>query len=305
MAEKVTLKVSPAAAAYVGKEVPQAVKLKAARGTVPLPAHDLGALLFFLAHDQDPEVRSAAMRTLRELPESLVGTILGSSAAHPRVIDLLARLHYTRPALVAQITSHPNVVAETLAFLAEKGVHRGAVASQETDSAGALPDGPEASEKNEEEKPEDEAAAVDEESEEFKSKYQLSQQMGVAEKIKMALTGDKEWRSILIKDSNKLVSGAAIKNPRLTEAEVLAIAKSAIQNDEIMRVICANKEWIKNYQIRKALVVNTKTPLPFALRQMATLSEKDVAALAKSKNVSTVIAMQARRIMINKQQKGK
>ncbi len=294
MAEKVTLKISAAAAAYAGKDTPRTEKLKAACGGVPLPAHDLGTLLFFLAHDPDPEVRTTAVQTLRNLPEPLIETMMGSSSIHPRVIDLLARFHFARPAVVAKLVSHPLIGAETLAFLAEKGVHR--AAPQETGSTDSLPNDEEVGSK-------DETEEVDEESEEFKSKYQLSQQMGVAEKIKVALTGDKEWRTILIKDSNKLVSGAAIKNPRITEAEVLAIAKSAVQNDEVMRVICANKEWIKNYQIRKALVVNTKTPLPFALRQMATLSEKDITGLAKSKNISTVIATQARRILLSKQEK--
>lgn len=303
MAEKVTLKISAAAAVYAGKDAPQAEKLKAARGGVPLPAHDLGALLYFLAHDPDQEVRSAAVRTLREMPEALIEAIAGYPDTHPRVIDMLARLHFTRPALVAKMVSHPHVGAETLAFLAGKGVHRAVDVQQESPSADPLQEKEAAGDEGG--RPEEETEKVDEESEEFKSKYQLSQQMGVAEKIKAALTGDKEWRSILIKDSNKLVSGAAIKNPRITESEVLAIANSAVQNDEIMRVICANKEWIKNYQIRKALVVNTKTPLPFALRQMATLSEKDIAALAKSKNVSTVITTQARRILLAKEQKGR
>ncbi len=304
MAEKVTLKISAAAAAYAGKDTPREEKLKAARGGVPLPAHDLGALLFFLAHDPDQEVRSAAVRTLRGMPDSLIETLAGSSDTHPRVIDLLARLHFTRPALVAKIVSHPHVGTETLAFLAEKGMCRGADVPQETRSADPDREAEEGAAGDEGEKPEEESEEVDEESEEYKTKYQLSQQMGVSEKIKTAMTGDKEWRSILIKDSNKLVSGAAIKNPRITESEVLAIANSAVQNDEIIRVMCANKEWIKNYRIRKALVLNKRTPLPFALRQMATLSEKDIAAIAKSKNVSTVIATQARRIMIHKKEKG-
>jgi hypothetical protein len=139
-----------------------------------------------------------------------------------------------------------------------------------------------------------------EEEEDFRSKYQLAQTMGVGEKIKMALTGDKEWRSLLIKDSNKLVNGSVVKNPRITEPEILAICKSVIQNDEIIRVICMNKEWIKNYEIRKALVLNNKTPLPVALRFMGFLTEKDVSAMAKSKNISSVLTNQARRLLTSK-----
>ena len=139
-----------------------------------------------------------------------------------------------------------------------------------------------------------------EEEEEYRSKYQQAQAMGVGEKIKMALTGDKEWRSILIRDSNKLVNSAVVKNPRITEPEILTISKSVIQNDEILRVICQNKEWIKNYEIRRALVLNNKTPLPVALRFMGFMTEKDLSAMGKSKNISSVIANQARRMLSNK-----
>ena len=147
---------------------------------------------------------------------------------------------------------------------------------------------------------EDDDEPVDEEGEEFLSKYKLCMQLSIADKIKYALTGDKEWRCILIKDSNKLVSSAVMKNPRITEAEVLTIAKSKIQNEEILRHICMNKEWLKNYRIRKALVENVKTPLPKALRFMTTLTEKDLTGLSKSKNVPTVISTQARRLLFAK-----
>ncbi len=104
----------------------------------------------------------------------------------------------------------------------------------------------------------------------YLSKYQMIQLMGTGEKIKMALTGDKEWRAILVKDANKLVSGSVIKNPRITDGEILTIIKAGVQNEEIIRLICANKDWIKNYNIRKALIECPKTPLPNALRYLAT-----------------------------------
>lgn len=313
MAGKVTLKISAAAAPYVGKETPKGEKLKAAGGEVPLSANDLGTLLFFLAHDADPDVSAMAVRTLRELPEAFLVAMAGFPDLHPRVLDLLARLHAARPAVVARIVSHPQVDEETRLFLAGKGVSGIAAPPEPAPGEGepretptgrdAITGGDEGEEQGEDTG--EDLEAVDEESEEFKSKYKLAQQMGIGDKIKMALTGDKEWRSILIKDSNKLVSGGVIKNPRLTEPEVLAIAKSAVQNEEIMRVICNNKEWLKNYQIRKALVQNHKTPLPFAIKHLGSLSEKDIAAIAKSKNVSSVISTQARRILLNKQQKGR
>ena len=76
--------------------------------------------------------------------------------------------------------------------------------------------------------------------------------------------------------------------------------KAGVQNDEIMRLICSNKEWIKNYKIRKALVENPRTPVQNALRYLATLGEKDIASYAKSKNISSVISTQAKRMLLSK-----
>jgi hypothetical protein len=215
--------------------------------------------------------------------------VIEAPETHAYLLEILSRLHVKDVGIGEKIASHPAASMETLEFLSMHGV---GAATELYAAASCLMELPE----GEGEAPEEEE--MDEE--EFKSKYQLAQSMGVSEKIKMALTGDKEWRGILIKDSNKLVSGGVIKNPRITESEVLTLTKSAVQNDEIIRVICSNREWLKNYNIRKALVENSKTPLPNALRFISTLNDKDLASLAKSKNVSSVISTQAKRMIINK-----
>ena len=304
MAEKVTLKLTAAAAACASKDAPRETKLQAARGEIAFSDGDLVTLLYFLAHDTDTEVRTAAINTLRALPESQVIAIADSAEVHPKILDMLARLHYPKQAIAAKLLSHPSIDARTAAFLGEKLAEMAADAKhpplpdREEEPEEAAGEATEVNESVDEEL--EEIDEVDEESEDFQSKYQLSMKMEVSEKIKVALTGDKEWRTLMIKDPNKLVSSSVIKNPRISEAEILAIVSTAIQHDEIMRIICNNKEWVKNYQIRKALVLNCKTPLPLALRFMATLTDKDIAALAKSKNVATVISTQARRQLLNK-----
>ena len=127
------------------------------------------------------------------------------------------------------------------------------------------------------------------------SKYQIALQLKVAEKIKMALTGDKEWRSILIKEANKLVQAAVMKNPRITDGEVLLVANNKTSSDEVIRIILLNKDWLKNYEIRKALVTHPKTPLPKALRFVGGLVMKDIKNLARSRQVSNIIATAARK----------
>jgi hypothetical protein len=121
--------------------------------------------------------------------------------------------------------------------------------------------------------------------------------LSVAEKIKLALMGNKEVRSILIKDSNKLVSSAVLKNPRITDGEVVKITQDKNVNDEIIRIICHNNNWTQNYAVRYNLVLHPKTPLQVALKFLSTLSIKDLATVAKSKNVSSVLATNARKLL--------
>jgi hypothetical protein len=133
-----------------------------------------------------------------------------------------------------------------------------------------------------------------------RSRYQEIQELPVPEKVKLALTGDKEARSILMKDSNKQVQQSVMENPRITEMEVLAVANSRTVSDELLRKIADNRQWLKNYQIRVGLVNNPKTPLPIALKLVNTLIGGDLKNLAKSKSVSTVLTQTANRILLKK-----
>jgi hypothetical protein len=293
----VTLRISSAAAALLRRDAPREEKLRFTAEEHALPAAEEVTVLFFLALDTDAEVHGSARKRLRGVPLAVLADAVACRTLHPRVLDALARLHYRYGELATQIAVHPNCDDGTRAFLAERGI-AAAVGVTTVHPVHTTEHPPQ-----DEVPAEEDDEPVDEESEQFKSKYQLAQVMGVAEKIKIAQTGDKEWRMILIKDSNKLVSGTVIRNPRITESEVLAIVKSSIQNDEILRVVCASKEWLKNYQIRKALVENPKTPIHSALRLLTTLTEKDLSHLAKSKNIQTVLSTQARKLLIAKKEK--
>jgi len=300
VSEKVSVKVPANLAGFVRPDAADEDKLRVVRAELEATPEERATLLFLLCYDRNPQIRAAALSAMRGLPLSLVMEIAGSPSSHPRLLDLVARLYSSEEQVCLMLDGRGDLLPATRELVDGK-MKEFAPVSLEMEPApeeGEVEEPP-AAEMNDE-APEDGADGGEAEEEKFKSKYQLAQSMGVGEKIKTALTGDKEWRSLLIKDSNKLVNGAVVKNPRITEPEILAIAKSVIQNDEIIRVICQNKDWVKNYEIRKALVLNHKTPLPVALRYMTFLSEKDLGAMAKSKNVSSVLSNAARRILSNK-----
>ena len=124
--------------------------------------------------------------------------------------------------------------------------------------------------------------------------------MSVGEKIKLALTGDKSIRKMFITHSNKMISTAVIKNPRLTVEEVVKVANAKTTPDEILRLIAAKKEWLKNYNVRIAMIMNAKTPLQVALRMLDTLNIKDLEKVAKSRYISNVVSSAADRLLKKK-----
>ncbi len=131
---------------------------------------------------------------------------------------------------------------------------------------------------------------------EFESLYHRILQMGVGDKIKLALFGNKEARDILIRDPNKIVALSVIKSPKIIDAEVESISKSRHVCEDVLRHIAGTKEWIRSYSIKMNLVTNAKTPIPIAMKILGQIREPDLRKLAKNKNVSQVIATHARRL---------
>jgi hypothetical protein len=124
---------------------------------------------------------------------------------------------------------------------------------------------------------------------------QRLQRMKVSEKIRLAITADKETRGLLIRDASRMVQLAIINNPRITEGEVTSIAYSRNVDEEVLRRIAHNREWMRLYQVRAALVKNPKTPLPISLKVVQTLQPQDLKEISRSKSVPIMVANVAKK----------
>jgi hypothetical protein len=129
---------------------------------------------------------------------------------------------------------------------------------------------------------------------------QAVQKMTNPQKIKLALSGGKEARGLLIRESNKQVSTAVLENPRITDGEIEFFAKSANLNEDIMRTIGTNSDWTKKYTVAQALVYNPKCPPGVAVRFVTRMTEKDLSMLEKSRNVSEAVRSAARGLLAKK-----
>jgi len=113
--------------------------------------------------------------------------------------------------------------------------------------------------------------------------------MTIAQRIQLALTGDKTERLILIKDSNRMVQLAVIESPKMADDEVLIHTRNLSLSGELIAKIANNREWTKNYTIILALVQNPKTPIHRAISFIKQLHSRDLKALIQDRNVNPVI----------------
>ena len=120
------------------------------------------------------------------------------------------------------------------------------------------------------------------------------------QKIMLAIKGGKEERTLLIREANRLIQVNVIRNGRITEGEVAFIAQMRTINEEVLRIISTNRDWMKKYPVVKNVVMNPKTPLGISLNHLKRLIDMDLKLLVKDKNVAEILRREAKRYLTSK-----
>lgn len=129
---------------------------------------------------------------------------------------------------------------------------------------------------------------------------QLVQRMTMPQKIKLALSGAKDARGLLIRESSKMIALSVLANPRITLGEIEFFAKSSNLSEDVIRKIGTNAEWSKKYAIATALVNNPKTPVSISLGFIPRMTERELAILEKSRNIPGPVRTAARNLLVKK-----
>jgi hypothetical protein len=139
--------------------------------------------------------------------------------------------------------------------------------------------------------------APDEASGESESVWTKVQRMSISERVRCALKGGRTERSILIKDRNRLVAGAVIRSPRISESEVEAFAGMRNIEEEALRLIGMKRDWMQKYPLMLALAKNPKAPIGVVLPLINRLNLRDLKTLSGDKGVSDAVRQSARRLL--------
>ena len=90
--QTVKLRLSPQAEKYARRDAALEVRQMAARGALPLDPIELSTVLFVLTSDPEPEVKETARRSLEDLPEHILSTVL-QGPSHPALLSFMAQIH--------------------------------------------------------------------------------------------------------------------------------------------------------------------------------------------------------------------
>ena len=244
-------------------EVARDIRMQAAEGALAPAAHEQLSLLILLLQDGDSEIRATADATIKRIP---------------------------LPALTAYL-ARADVPVATREFFAATGITPAAVASGDVDDplidtvAEALED--------EEEIPEGQAGDA--------ARVSISQQiarMNFSDRLKAAVKGSREMRAMLIRDPNKMIAASVLSSPKLTENEIEAFSRMANVSEDVLRMIGANRAWMKNYGVVVGLCKNPKTPLAMSLNNMNRLNDRDLQMLSIDRNVPEPLRIAARRKIV-------
>ena len=234
-----------------------------------MDALHLGVLIKMLESEGARE-RDVAVRALKEITPENITVLLRDPKLAPEAIEYFARHAGERRDWIEALLSNPSLPEEDRVLL----VAANAMLPEEM-----------------EEVPEDE---------EDLNISQRIQRMNIGQKIKTAMKGNKEARTILIKDTNRDVYMAVLKNPGLKENEIEMLTKNTGTNVEILRAIANNREWVANRNILNGLVMNPKTPVNLSIRFLSRLGRKDIEFIAKSRSLPVALRNNAKRMISSK-----
>ncbi len=128
--------------------------------------------------------------------------------------------------------------------------------------------------------------------------------MTMNEKMILAPKANKLERMALLKDLNPSVARLIIRNPRITDLEIVRMAKDIGTPADVLDAIGKNRKWVQKHEVKKAIVRNPKTPSRLALKQLALLSTKEIAILAKSQHVRDNIKREALKLLTQRRERG-
>jgi len=255
-----------------------------------------------LPHERITELVSQnQLRLLRHDP--IVRALVTNPATRPVTVDNVTDFCVRSGLVLADLPAFQAARKRVLGTTADEAAALAAAAAAQAEEAAAEQALEEmgatdaARDAEDRETPEQEAAA---EGKRLTIAQKISK-LSIAKKIEWAnKKGNKEVRTILLRDPNKLVQLAVVQSPRISEGEIAKVANTRTAPGEVLQHIYNNRQLTKNYTIKVNLVNNPKVPVAVAMRFLVLLRSSELKGVSKNRNISPALQTQARKLLEKK-----
>jgi hypothetical protein len=132
------------------------------------------------------------------------------------------------------------------------------------------------------------------------SALQKIAKLDIKGRIQLAMKGNKEERSLLIRDGTKVVALAVLESPKITDSEVEKFANQKNVLEAVLRSITMKRRFMKLYAVVRNLTFNPRTPIDVSLGLVKHLLTADLRNLAGNKEVSDTVRKMATRMFRQK-----
>jgi len=116
----------------------------------------------------------------------------------------------------------------------------------------------------------------------------------VPQRVKLALTGGRDERRLLIADASRMVGLAVLRSRGLTLSEIEGFCSMRHLEPEIFYKIAMKRDWIRRPTIVQALVKNPKVPLNITLPLVRRLQMRDLRNIFRDRNLPEAVRAMAR-----------
>jgi hypothetical protein len=132
------------------------------------------------------------------------------------------------------------------------------------------------------------------------SALQKIAKLDIKGRIQLAMKGNKEERSLLIRDGTKVVALAVLESPKITDSEVEKFANQKNVLEAVLRAVTMKRRFMKVYAVVRNLTFNPRTPIDVSIGLVKHLLTADLKNLAGNKEVSETVRKTATRMFRQK-----
>lgn len=101
-------------------------------------------------------------------------------------------------------------------------------------------------------------------------------------RVSMAKRGNRDQLTRMFADTNSQVIRTLLRNPALTESDVLKLASRRPAAANIQREVFHSRKWSARYAVKKALILNPYTPTDIGMKIVYVLMVQDLRSVAES-----------------------